>query len=142
MEYLRRYHIQGTNQTTQLNKQGADNDLSRHFSTNDRMLRYCRIDSQFFTDTFFVTARGKSSSGHTCMQIYVSDCGFVALYPMTSKGEFINTLRMFCKENGVSFGLVVEPLGGADFKRSQEILSSSGYKSPDPRGVHPVGKSC
>ena len=99
------------NQTTQLNRQGADNDLSRHFSTNDRMLRYRRIDSQFFTDTFFVTARGKSSRGHTCMQIYVSDRGYVALYPMTSKGEFIDTLRMFCKEIGVPFGLVVDPSG-------------------------------
>ena len=45
-------------QTTQLNRQGADNDLFRQFSTNDRMLRYRRNDSQFFTDTFFVTAKG------------------------------------------------------------------------------------
>jgi len=74
-------------QTTQLNRQGADNDLSRHFSTNDRMLRYRRINSQFATDTFFVTAKGCSSRGHTCMQIYVSDRGYVALYPMRSKGE-------------------------------------------------------
>jgi hypothetical protein len=48
-------------QTTQLCRQGADNDLSRQFSTNDRMLRYKRIESQFFTDTFFVTLKGKSS---------------------------------------------------------------------------------
>ena len=27
------------NQTTQLNRQGCDNDLSRQFTTNDRMLR-------------------------------------------------------------------------------------------------------
>jgi len=79
-------------QTTQLNRQGADNDLSRHFSTNDRMLCYRRINSQFFTDTFFVTAKGRSSRGHICMQIYVSDRGYVALYPMRSKGEFIDTL--------------------------------------------------
>jgi len=48
-------------QTTQLNRQGADNDLSHHFSTNDRMLRSRCINSQFFTDTFFVTMKGRPS---------------------------------------------------------------------------------
>jgi len=76
----------GLEQTTQLNRQGADNDLSHHFSTNDRMLRYRQINSQFFTDTFFVTTKGRSSCGHTCMQIYASDRGYVALYLMRSKG--------------------------------------------------------
>jgi hypothetical protein len=33
------------NQTTQLCRTGADNDLSRQYSTNDRMLRYKRINS-------------------------------------------------------------------------------------------------
>ena len=46
------------NQTTHLNQQGAENDLSWQFTTKDCMLRYKRIDSQFFTDTFFVTAKG------------------------------------------------------------------------------------
>ena len=36
---------------TQLCKRHADNGLSRNFSTNDRMLRYKRINSVFFTDT-------------------------------------------------------------------------------------------
>ena len=40
---------------TQLNRQSNDGKLSRHFSTNDRMLRYCRIDSYFYTDTLLVT---------------------------------------------------------------------------------------
>ena len=37
--------------TTQLCRHHADNSLSRQFSTNDRMLRYRRIQSTFFTDT-------------------------------------------------------------------------------------------
>ena len=49
-----------------LNRKGASNDLSKHFSTNDRMLRYRRIKSTFFTDTFFATKSGKSARGFTC----------------------------------------------------------------------------
>ena len=70
------------NQTTQLYRKGEDNALSCQFSTNDRMLRYKRIESQFYTDTFFVTGKGKSTRGNTCAQLFVSDKGFVAIYPM------------------------------------------------------------
>lgn len=44
-------------QTTQLDRSGADNNLSCQFSMNDQMLRYKHIESRFFTDTFFVTAK-------------------------------------------------------------------------------------
>ena len=46
--------------TTQLNHQGGNETLSRHFGTNDRMLRYKRIKSEFYTDTFFVTGKARS----------------------------------------------------------------------------------
>ena len=98
-------------QNTHLFRQGADNDLSRQFSTNDRMLRYRRIESQFFTDTFFVTKKGKSTRGNTCAQIFVSDKGFVAIYPMASKSMFPDALHAFCKEVGVPSTLVVDPSG-------------------------------
>ena len=68
--------------TTQLNHQGGNETLSRHFGTNDRMLRYKRIKSEFYTDTFFVTGKARSIRGYTCMQIFVSDKGFVKVYPM------------------------------------------------------------
>jgi multidrug resistance efflux pump len=38
--------------TRQLRQQKADASLSRNYSTNDRKLRYKRINSHFFTDTF------------------------------------------------------------------------------------------
>ena len=98
-------------QNTHLNRQGADNDLSRQLSTNDRMLRYKRINSQFFTDTFFVTGKGKSTRGNKCAQIFVSDKGFVVIYPMQSKGDFPTALHQFCKEVGVPNSLVVDPSG-------------------------------
>ena len=72
-------------QTTQLQRQGGDNDLSRLFRTNDRMLHYKRINSQFFTELFFVTASGKSTRGFTCAQMFFSDKGFVAIYSMKGK---------------------------------------------------------
>ena len=43
-----------------LNKQTGQNNLSRQFTTNDRMLRYKRINSLFFTDTFYTTKNATS----------------------------------------------------------------------------------
>ena len=65
------------------------------------MLRYKRINSQFFTDTLFVTKKGKSSKGNTCAQLFVSDKGYVAIYPMERKGDYVKALHLFCKEIGV-----------------------------------------
>ena len=110
-------------QTTNLSRQGADNDLSRQNSTNDRMLRYKRIDSTFFTDTFFVTAKGKSTRSNTSAQIFVSDKGLVAIYPMRSKGDFPDALKMFCKEIGVPVALVVDPSGEQTSKKVKRFCN-------------------
>ena len=113
-------------QTTQLQRQGGDNDLSRLFSTNDRMLRYKRINSQFFTDTFFVTASGKSTRGYTCAQMFVSDKGFVAIYPMKSKCDFLDALHLFCKEVGVPVSLVLDPSGEQTSKPVKKFCTQVG----------------
>ena len=113
-------------QSTHLQRQGGDNDLSRLFSTNDRMLRYRRIKSQFFTDTFFVTATGKSTRGFTCAQLFVSDKGFVAIYPMKSKGDFEDALHQFCKEVGVPVSLVVDPSGEQTSKSVRKFCHQVG----------------
>ena len=113
-------------QNTQLCRGGADNDLSRHFSTNDRMLRYKRINSQFFTDTFFVGGDATSTRGNKCAQIFVSDKGYVKVYPMKSKGDFINALRMFCKEIGVPLSLVVDPSGEQTSKEVKHFCNQVG----------------
>ena len=98
-------------QNTQLNRQSADGLMARQFSTNDRMLRYRRIQSYFFTDTMFVTKTAKSTRGNKCMQLFVSDKGYIAVYPMESKSDFIDCLHLFCKEVGVPVSLVVDPSG-------------------------------
>ena len=58
------------NVTSQLARQDANTTLSRNFGTNNRMLRYRRIASYFYTDCFFVTKnvgqrKASSSRGYT-----------------------------------------------------------------------------
>ncbi len=95
--------------STQLNRQSADNSLSRNFSTNDRMLRYRRLHSVFFTDTMFVTKQAKSTRGYIACQVFVSDKGFVAVYPMRKASNFEDALKLFCKEVGVPLTLIADP---------------------------------
>ncbi len=95
--------------TTQLNRQDANSSLSRNFGTNDRMLRYRRIKSHFFTDTFYVTSKAKSTRGNICVQLFVSDKGFVAVYPMRETRQYSNALKMFAKDVGAPEVLVADP---------------------------------
>ena len=95
-------------QNTQMCRHSADNIMSRQFSTNDRMLRYRRIQSAFFSDTMFATPKAKSTRGHSCCQVFVSDKGFVAVYPMKSQEEFQTALHWFCKQIGVPISLIVD----------------------------------
>ena len=95
------------NQTTQLFRHHADKTLSRQFSTNDRMLRCKRIQSVFFIDTLLVQTTS-STCGNRFAQLYVSDKGFVAIYPMQSQSEFINNFHFFFKDVGVRTTLVMD----------------------------------
>ena len=54
------------------------------------------------------------------MQLFVSNKGFVAIYPMKSKKEFSNILKLFCKETGVSKRLIVD---GAKEQKSNKVKS-------------------
>ena len=114
-------------QNTQLLRQNADNDLSRHFSTNDRMLRYRRIDSQFYTDTLLTKgANGTSSRGNTYCQVFVSDKGYIAVYPMKKRSDFKDALHQFCKEVGVPSDLVMDPSGEQTKKEVKRFLHQVG----------------
>ena len=57
-------------------------NLSRSYSTNDRMLRYMRIKDFFSMDTIFATKKdGQSSRGHTCCQLLLLIKDSFMLYP-------------------------------------------------------------
>ncbi|GFH47961.1 hypothetical protein CTEN210_14370 [Chaetoceros tenuissimus] len=107
-------------QNTILYNRPAANDLSRRAMSSDRRTRYKRIRSNFFTDTFFVDKKATTKEGFNCMQLFVSDKGFVAVYPMKSKSEFPKALKLFCKEVGVPERLVVD---GAREQKSKEVKS-------------------
>ena len=83
--------------TTQLNHQDADSNMSRRFGTNDRMLRYRRINSLFYSDTF-----------HT-NQLFVLDKGYMKVHGMKSRKDFPQALKLFCKEVGAPRTFVVDP---------------------------------
>ena len=88
----------------------SDNpNLSWNFTTNDKMIRYKHINEFFFMDTFFATRKaGKSSHGHTCCQLFVTDKGFVYVVPMKSKSEVFQAVKQFAKEIGAPDALIYD----------------------------------
>ena len=95
--------------TSQLNLEGENTSLARNLGTNERILRYRRIKSHFLTDTLFVTKEAKSTRGHTCMQIFVSEKGFVKVYPMNHQRDYLVSLRHFAKDVGAPDIIVCDP---------------------------------
>ena len=71
------------------------------------MLRYKIIQSTFYSDTMFALTH-KSVCQFKCCQVFVSDKGFVAVYPMKSQKEFQTALHWLCKQVGVPVSLVVD----------------------------------
>ena len=84
----------------------------QNYGTNDRMLQYKRIKEYFFIGTFFVTKKGgKSSHGHTCCQLFVTNKGFVYVVPMRWKGEVLPAMMQFAKESGTPNAFVANMSG-------------------------------
>jgi hypothetical protein len=66
-------------------------------------------------DTFFATKDtkkgGKSSRGHTCCQLFVTDKAFIYVVPMMSKSEVLQAVKQFAKEIGAPEAIIVDPAG-------------------------------
>ena len=113
--------------TTQRCVRAKGDHLSRNYSTNDRMLRYRRINQHFFMDTFFATKKTKNSSrGNTCMQLFVTDKGFVYVVPMKSKGDVPAALKMFAKEIGAPDAIVCDASGEQTSHTVRKFLNQMG----------------
>ena len=85
-------------------RSGEVPSLNRRYKTNDRMLRYARVSTDVFMDTFFTAKRlGPSTRGFTCCQIFVTEFGHVFVVPLQSKaGERIKyALKKYFKDVGV-----------------------------------------
>jgi len=107
--------------TSQYVKHQESDHFLRRYPTIDRCLRYKRINTHFFMDTFFVTKRAKSQRGHRCMQLFVSDTGYMYVYPMKSKSEIPNAVRAFAKEVGVPTSLILDPEGTHKSKELRKL---------------------
>eukprot|EP00956_Cyclotella_meneghiniana_P034439 scaffold104886_cov86-Cyclotella_meneghiniana.AAC.1 len=110
--------------TTQLNRQDADSSIAQRASTNDRMLRYRRLKSYFFMDTFFASV--KSARGFTCMQIFVSDKGYVKVYGMKSVTEIPQAVKLFAKEVGAPNVFICDPHKNQVDKKIREFCLKIG----------------
>jgi len=101
---------QRTLDNTSQNSIQKDNPaLTQNYTTNDRMLCYARIKDLFFMDTFFATKDGgKSSRGHTCCQLFVTDRGYVHVVPMRKKGDVLPAIKEFTKAVGVPDAIVCD----------------------------------
>jgi hypothetical protein len=49
----------------------------------------------------FATAKAKSLRGNTCVQIFVSDKDYPAIYPVKKEANYILALKEFPKDVGV-----------------------------------------
>ena len=76
--------------------------LNRRYKTNDRMLRYFRIQKDMFMDTYFSSKKlGPSIQGYTCAQLFVTDFGWCKLKPMKLRSELSLVFKSVFKEDGV-----------------------------------------
>eukprot|EP00980_Cylindrotheca_fusiformis_P002440 scaffold581_cov82-Cylindrotheca_fusiformis.AAC.1 len=78
-------------------------------------------------DTFFATKNAKRSQrGNTCMQLFVTDKGFVYVVPMKSKKFVPEALKLFTKEIGAPTAIVADASGEQTSKRVKSFLQEIG----------------
>ena len=80
-------------------------------------------------DTFFATKKGgKSSRGHTCCQLFVTDKGFVYVVPMRTKSEVLHAVKQFAKEIGAPDAIIADAAKeqkSADLRRFLQSIGTS-----------------
>ena len=60
-------------------------------------------------DTLFATSKAKKSSrGHTCAQLFVTDKGFVYIVPMKSESQVLQAIKQFAKAIGAPDALICD----------------------------------
>ena len=76
--------------------------LNRRYKTNYSMLRYFRIHTDLFMDTYFASNKlGPSMRGYTCAQLFVTDSGWCKVKPTKLRSEISLILKSVFKEDGV-----------------------------------------
>ncbi|MGH3055899.1 MAG: hypothetical protein ACRDL7_13075, partial [Gaiellaceae bacterium] len=85
--------------TTQKSIRNAVHPLHRRYRTKQQQLCYNQLSSRFYSDTMFSTQ--KSTTHHTCGQIFVNDLEFVRFIPMKSKADAGDALAEFIQDIGI-----------------------------------------
>ena len=70
--------------------------------------------------------KASSSRGYTCMQLFVSDKGYVFVVPMKSANEFTKELQMIAKEVGVPLYLIAYPKSNQKSKEVRQFCHHIG----------------
>ena len=79
-------------------------------------------------DMFHVTAKAVSQRKNKHMQLFVSDTGFMFVYPMESKSEIPNAVKAFAKEIVVPVALILDPEGTQRSNNLDKITKDMGCK--------------
>lgn len=80
--------------------------MQRRFRTNDRQLRYRRLNTTMFTDTYFSSV--KSTRGNTCAQVWTNDLEWTRIDPMPSKKYAHHSAQKLFKNDGVPSKIVMD----------------------------------
>lgn len=112
---------------TQLVKRSTLDHLSRNYSTNDRLLRYKKINQHFFMDTSFATSKAKATTrGFTCMQLFVSDKSYMFVVPLKSKLEVPQAIKLFAKEVGAPDAIICDASQEQTLQTVKTFLQATG----------------
>ena len=60
------------------------------------------------------------------MQLFVSDMGFVKVYGMKSEKEFLNAVKLFCKEVGAPRAIIVDPHPSQTSNEVRQFMNNVG----------------
>ena len=78
-------------------------------------------------DTFFATKKGgRSSSGHTLCQLFVTDKGFIYVVPMRRKPEVLQAIKQFAKEIGTPTSIIVDMAGEQMSHKVRKLCNNIG----------------
>ena len=78
-------------------------------------------------DTFFATSKGGCSSrGHTCVQLFVTDKGFIYVVLMKKKSEVFQAIKQFAKEIGAPDAIICDAAPEQTSKNVKDFCNSIG----------------
>ena len=95
--------------TTQKGIRSRPNLLTRRFKTNDRMLRYNRLNCTMFTDTLQSSVLSRRQNKYA--QVYCVPPNWTKAYAMSAKSEAHNTLSSLFHDVGVPDTMVADGAG-------------------------------